>query len=119
MKFVYFTIHPGKNPPPQNGCRLKFIFFLKSTGFTSSTFPIQPEFSQSQPPAITLRGLPHYGNWGSVMWTMVPATFQSKCLHLITLPMVMYHTTGSLAPRQSAKNQNLEACDETVRRFFT
>ena len=31
------------------------------------------------------------------MWIIVPATFQSKCLHLITLPMVMYHITGSLA----------------------
>jgi hypothetical protein len=68
---------------------------------------------------LSLRGLPHYGNWGLVMWTIVPASFQSKCLHLITLPMVMYHTTDSLAPRQSTKNQNLEACDETVRKFST
>jgi hypothetical protein len=29
MKFAYFTTHPGKNPPPQNGCRLKSLFFLK------------------------------------------------------------------------------------------
>ena len=29
-------------------------FFPKSTGFTSSTFPIQPDFSQNQPAAITL-----------------------------------------------------------------
>ena len=56
MKSVYFAIHPGRNPPPQNGCRLKFvfIFIFKSTGFTSSTFPIQPDFSQNQPAAITL-----------------------------------------------------------------
>ena len=27
MKSAYFTIHPGKNPPPQNGCRLKSVFF--------------------------------------------------------------------------------------------
>jgi hypothetical protein len=39
----YFTINPGKNPPPQNGCRLKSVFFFfffnnfQSTGFTSST----------------------------------------------------------------------------------
>ena len=26
MKSAYFTIYPGKNPPPQNGCR---FFFLK------------------------------------------------------------------------------------------
>jgi len=45
MESAYFTIHLGKNPPPQNGCRLKSVFFLKSTGFTSSTFPIQPDFS--------------------------------------------------------------------------
>jgi hypothetical protein len=56
VKFAYFTIHPGKNPPPQNGCRLKpvFIFIFKSTGLTPSTFPIQPDFSQNQPAAITL-----------------------------------------------------------------
>jgi hypothetical protein len=29
-------------------------FVFKSTGFTSSTFPIQPDFSQNQPAAITL-----------------------------------------------------------------
>jgi hypothetical protein len=32
---------------------LKSIFFL-STGFTSSTFSIQPDFSQNQPATITL-----------------------------------------------------------------
>jgi hypothetical protein len=45
---------PTKNPPPQNGCRLKSVFVFKSTGFTSSTFPIQPNFSQNQLAAITL-----------------------------------------------------------------
>jgi hypothetical protein len=54
MKFPYFAIHPGKNPPPQNGYRLKFVLFLKSTGFASSTFPIETDFSQNQPAAITL-----------------------------------------------------------------
>jgi hypothetical protein len=61
MKSAYFTIHPGKNPPPQNDCQLKSVFFFfkfflnfKSTGFTSSTFPIHPDFSQNQPAAITL-----------------------------------------------------------------
>ena len=29
-------------------------FFFQNTGFTSSTFPIQPDFSQNQPAAITL-----------------------------------------------------------------
>ena len=29
MKSTYFTIHPGKNPTPQNGCWLKSFFFLK------------------------------------------------------------------------------------------
>ena len=42
MKSAYFKIHMGKNPPPQNDYQLKSIF-LKSTNFTSSTFPIQPE----------------------------------------------------------------------------
>ena len=26
MKSTYFTIHLGKNPPPQNSCRLKSVF---------------------------------------------------------------------------------------------
>jgi hypothetical protein len=26
MKYAYFTIHPGKNPPPQNGCQVLFLF---------------------------------------------------------------------------------------------
>ena len=54
MKSLYFIIHLGRNPPPQNGCRLKSISFFKSIGFTSSTFPIQPGFSQNQPDASTL-----------------------------------------------------------------
>jgi hypothetical protein len=29
MKSAYFTIHLGKNPLPQNGCRLKSVFFYK------------------------------------------------------------------------------------------
>jgi hypothetical protein len=44
MKSACFTIHPGKNPRPQNGCQLKSMFFFKSDGFTSSTFPMQPHF---------------------------------------------------------------------------
>ena len=65
MKFACFIIHPNKNPPPQNGCRLKSAFFFKS-GFTSSTFLIQPDFSQNQPATITL-------NTGS------PQTLQHGC----------------------------------------
>jgi hypothetical protein len=30
MKSAYFTIHPGKNPSPQNGCRLIFLRALVS-----------------------------------------------------------------------------------------
>ena len=30
MKSAYFIIHPGKNPPPQNGFWLKSILFLKT-----------------------------------------------------------------------------------------
>jgi hypothetical protein len=48
MKSAYFTTHLGKNPPPQNDCQ------FKSTGFTSSTFPIQPDFLEKQPAVITL-----------------------------------------------------------------
>jgi hypothetical protein len=56
MKSAYFTIHLGNNPPLQNGCRLKsvILFYFESTGFTSSTFPTPPDFSQNQPAAITL-----------------------------------------------------------------
>jgi hypothetical protein len=53
MKSACYTIHLSKNPPPKNACWLK-SFFFKSTGFTSSTSPIQPGFSQNQPAAITL-----------------------------------------------------------------
>jgi hypothetical protein len=55
MKSAYFTIHPSKIPPPPNGCWLKSIFFFKRTSFTPSTFPIQPDFSQTQPATITLK----------------------------------------------------------------
>ena len=55
MKSTYFTIYPDKNPPHQNGCGLKSVFiYFKSTGFTSSTFPIQLAISPNQPVAITL-----------------------------------------------------------------
>jgi hypothetical protein len=30
VKSTYFTIHLAKNPPPQNGCRLKSVVFLKA-----------------------------------------------------------------------------------------
>jgi hypothetical protein len=30
MKFGYFTFHPDKNPPPQNGGWLKSVLFLKA-----------------------------------------------------------------------------------------
>jgi hypothetical protein len=59
MKSAYFTIHAGKNPPPQNDCQLKSGFVFKSTSFTSSTFPIQPDFSKNQLAAITLRATSH------------------------------------------------------------
>jgi hypothetical protein len=65
MKSAYFIIHPGKNPPHQNGCRLKSVmFYIKSTSFPSSTFPIQPDFSQNQPATITLNTGLHYGGEG-------------------------------------------------------
>ena len=64
MKSAYFKINLSKNPPPQNGCWLT-SGFLKSASFTSSTFPIQPDFTQNQSAAITLntgspRTLIHY-----------------------------------------------------------
>ena len=59
MKSACFTIHPGKNPPHQNGCQLKsdlyiyiyiYIYILVAKALVSH----QPEFSQNQPAAITL-----------------------------------------------------------------
>jgi hypothetical protein len=47
-------IHPGRNPPPQKWLLVEIRFVFKSTGFTSSTFPIQPDFPQNQLAAITL-----------------------------------------------------------------
>ena len=65
MKSIYFTINPGKNPPLQNGLpvEIRFLFQKKAPVFTSSTFPIQSGFSQSQPAAITLNigSLPDIG----------------------------------------------------------
>ena len=52
MKSACFTIHPGENPPPQNGCRLKFVFFKEAP--VSHPPLSQPDFSQNQPAAITL-----------------------------------------------------------------
>jgi hypothetical protein len=46
---------------------LKSVLFFKTTGLTSSTFPIQPDVSQNQPAAITL-------NTGSPR-TLIPTSF--------------------------------------------
>jgi hypothetical protein len=53
MKSAYFKIHPGKKSSSSKWLPVEISFFL-STGFTSSTFPIQPDFSQNQLAAITL-----------------------------------------------------------------
>jgi hypothetical protein len=63
MKSAYFTIHPGKNPTSQNDFWLKSVF-LESTGFTSSTFPIQSDFSKKP------TGL-HYTKY----WTLISPSF--------------------------------------------
>jgi hypothetical protein len=39
MKSACFTTHPGKNPPPQNGCRLKSVFSFKRHRFHILHFP--------------------------------------------------------------------------------
>jgi hypothetical protein len=39
MKSANFIIHPGKNPPPQNGGRLKSGFFLIKHRFHILHFP--------------------------------------------------------------------------------
>jgi hypothetical protein len=67
MKSAFFTIHPGKKSSPSKWfpVEIRFVFVFKSTGFTSSTFPIQPDFSQDQPAAIT-------HNTGSPRTTLLP-----------------------------------------------
>jgi hypothetical protein len=67
MKSGCFIIHPGKIPPPQNGCQLKSEYFQKNTGFTSSTFSSQPDCSQNQPAAITLNTGSPWTLW--LVWT--------------------------------------------------
>ena len=57
------------------------FFSFKSTGFTSSTFPIQLEFSQNQPAAITL-------NTGS------PRTL-FLLLHMETALLLYLHSVSS------------------------
>ena len=54
MKSVYFTIHPSKKYSSLKWLPVEIQFLVKCTGFTSSTFPIQPDFSQNQPAAIAL-----------------------------------------------------------------
>ena len=39
MKYAYFTIHLGKNPPPQNGCQLKSVFNFLMHWFHILHFP--------------------------------------------------------------------------------
>jgi len=39
MKTAYFTIHPGKSPPPQKGCQLKSSFFFWKHRFHILQFP--------------------------------------------------------------------------------
>ena len=53
VKIILLKMVPDWNP-----------FFFKSTGFISSTFPIQPDFSQNQPAAITL----NTGSPRTLMW---------------------------------------------------
>jgi hypothetical protein len=53
MKSAYFTLHPGKNFSFSKWLQVVF-FYRKSTGFASSTFPIQLDFSKNQLAAITL-----------------------------------------------------------------
>jgi hypothetical protein len=39
MKSTYFTSRPGKNPPSQNGCRLKSVLFFEKHRFHILYFP--------------------------------------------------------------------------------
>jgi hypothetical protein len=39
MKSTYFTIHPSKNPPSQNGCWFKSVFLLHKHRFHILHFP--------------------------------------------------------------------------------
>ena len=54
MNSAYFTIHRGKKSSSPKWLPVENRCFFKIAGFVSSTFPIQPDFSQNQLAAITL-----------------------------------------------------------------
>ena len=57
------------------------FFSLKSTSFTSSTFPIQPDFSQNQSAAIILNtSSPRTLFWDMINWD--PIVCKSNQLHV-------------------------------------
>jgi len=74
MKSTYFTIHPGKNPPPQNGCgwhllvfckhRFHILHFPNSTGlFTKptgrhyTTYRFSPDIDLGPPTHVSILNL--------------------------------------------------------------
>jgi hypothetical protein len=50
MKSAYFTIHPRKNPPPQNGCRLKSVSCLKAPVSHPPLFQFNRTFHKTNRP---------------------------------------------------------------------
>jgi hypothetical protein len=64
MKSTYFTNPSGEKSSSSKWLPVEIRFLFKSTGFTSSTFSIQPDFPQNQPAAITLyTGSPRTLGW--------------------------------------------------------
>ena len=94
------------NPPISQFIRVKILllkmvagwnpFFFKSTGFTSSTFPIQPDFSQNQPAAITL----NTGSPGTLFHLVVWRLHINICI-LMSASNVHNHSghEGSTSPK--------------------
>ena len=90
MKSAFFTIHPAKNPPPQNGCRLTSVWkkkrkekhrfhilhfpnstglFTKPTGCHYTKYRFSPDIagdSEINVPTLREEGPPAYAKWGKL-----------------------------------------------------
>ena len=86
MKSAYFTIHPGKNPPLQNCCRLKSVFFQKHQ-FHILHFPNSTRL-------FTKPTTHHYTKYGS------PKTLSS------VLRMTYMHIIGRYVEESFASHSN-------------
>jgi hypothetical protein len=64
MKSTYFKINPGKNPPPQNSCWLKSVYFLKAPDSHPPLSQFNRTFHKTNRLPLHLRAGLHYGGEG-------------------------------------------------------